>query len=813
MDKLDKNIVEKLVIQVQKPGRYIGGELNSIVKKDVDFRVAISYPDLYDVGMANNGIRILYDIANSLENIACERVFAVAPDFEEILRSNKIPLYTLETYTPIKKLDILGFNLSHELLSTNILQILDLGEIPILASKRVENDPYIIGGGESVSNPTPLKQFFDLFFTGDGEEGFPDIILAIKQGKEDGLSRSEILDKLSDLDGVIVSSNYKTTFEEKKVSKLEGKNVLRKVYQGVSSCDPLKPIVSNMKISQERAVVEVTRGCPNMCKFCHSGFYQLPFRQNDYLTMKDKVLKILDNTGYDELSLSSLSVSDYRSLAGLVNSLLPELNKKGVSISLPSLKVDKKTIPIIEQISNLRKTSLTFAVESASIELREIANKKVYIEDLLEIVEYIFEKGWKVIKFYFMIGMPGCETHDEAESIIDLLKQISLLTKKKVDIHVTVSPFIPKPHTPFERVEQQKLEYLDETILRIKRGLPRWIKIKNHDARLSVLEGVFSRGDERLGDVIYEAYKRGCRLDSWREYFKYNVWMEVLNELIPNWLDYLNKREDDDLLPWSFISTGYDKVSEFWKNKNFDFSKPNYSSKEYDHELEIEKFDSSREIFEKKYEVLHKIRIHFEKLNSAKFIAHLDLMAVLKRAFRMSQVSISFSQGFNKRERISMGFPLPLGIQSRDELCDIDLFADVPANFFQVVNTHLPEGIKILSFEYLEKTESIMAQTVAAEYVVDVKSSDLIEKIKNSIEQKIIMVKKSKKGEVEVDFEKAILDFKIENEKLILKLSLGNQNSIRIDQALMKLGDINLEELVLLNIVKQRQFREDGTVF
>ncbi len=813
MGSLDKDIVERLVIQAQKPGRYTGGELNSIVKKDVSFRMAISYPDLYDVGMANNGIRILYDVVNAMDDVACERVFAVAPDFEEILRENNTSLYTLETYTSLKELDLLGFNLSHELLTTNILQILDLGEIPLLASDRTEDDPFIVGGGEYVSNPMPLKNFFDIFFAGDGEEGLPDLVTSIKESKKSGMNRTQILDEVSKLEGVIVASNYKTIFDGKKVKSIEGKKVSRRVYKGSAPVDPIKPIVPNMRISQERAVVEVTRGCPNMCKFCHSGFYQLPFRQHDYVSMKDRVLQIIDNTGYDELTLSSLSISDYRSLGGLVNSLLPELNKRGVSISLPSLKVDKKTLPIIEQISNLRRASLTFAVESASIELREIANKKVYIDDLLEIVQYVFEKGWKVIKFYFMIGMPGCDEHDEAESIIDLLKKISYITKKRVNINVTVSPFIPKPHTPFERVEQKGLAYLDETVLKIKRGLPHSIRIKNHDGRLSVLEGVFARGDERLGEVFLAAYKKGCRLDSWREHFKHDIWIETLDEIIPDWLDYLNKREDDDLLPWSFISTGYDKAIEHWKDKNFDFSKPNFSPTEYDHELNVEEFDKSRELFEKKYEVVHKVRIHFEKLNSAKFIAHLDLMDVLKRAFRMSGISISFSQGFNKREKMSMGFPVPLGIQSSDELCDLDLFADVPENFIEDVNTHLPDGVNIFSLEYFEKSESIMGTTVAAEYSIEIKDLKLIEKIEKSISDKIVMNKKTKKGQIEVEFDKAILDYKIEEGGVILKLSLGNSNSIRIDNALMLLGGLNTEDIVVLNIVKTKQFREDGSLF
>jgi len=468
MNRLDRLLIERHILEVQKPARYIGGELNAIIKEKADFHMAISYPDLYDVGMSNNGIRILYDIANKREGVACERVFAVADDFEALLRKENIPLYTLESFIPLCELDLLAFNLSHELLYTNVLQVLDLGQVPLLSSERDDSHPLVIAGGEAVSNPFPMSDFIDAFFVGDGEHGIGDIIEVIESSKKENLKRGDILKRLGEIEGVLIPSEYSISYNGIDTESIEGKTVKKRVYRDCELIDPLKPIVPNMRITQERAVLEIARGCSNLCKFCHAGYYDLPYRKYDQEMISDRVFEIISNTGYNELTLSSLSISDYRSLTGLLNRIIPGLTEQGVSISLPSLKVDKRTVPIIEIISDVRKTSLTFAVESASEEIRGLANKKVAEEDLLDILRSVFNRGWRKVKLYFMIGLPGCEEFDEADAIIGLLKKVLKVAGKGKDINVTISPFVPKSHTPFQWARQMDMEYLDSTILRIK---------------------------------------------------------------------------------------------------------------------------------------------------------------------------------------------------------------------------------------------------------------------------------------------------------------------------------------------------------
>ena len=338
MKTIDIKILEKIFLQVQKPGRYAGGELNSIVKENAPVKMGISFPDLYEIGMANNGIKIIYDVVNRMTNASCERVFAVEADFEEKLRDENLPLYTLETYTPLCELDLLGFNMASELLYTNVLQVLELGRIPILRRDRNDDDPIVIAGGEAVSNPWPLSDFFDAIFMGDGEEGIVDIVNSITYGKEKGLSREDIILNLSGIEGVFVPAKYSTKFENDKMVEVSGESVAKRVYRGTEFNNPTSPIIPNVRITQERNVIEIARGCPNMCKFCHAGFYELPYRQFDHKMLSDQVLEMTENTGYDELTVSSLSVSDYSALVDLLNEILPVLTEKGISISLPSLK-------------------------------------------------------------------------------------------------------------------------------------------------------------------------------------------------------------------------------------------------------------------------------------------------------------------------------------------------------------------------------------------------------------------------------------------------------------------------------------------
>ena len=812
-----KDNLDTFLHLVQKPARYFGNELNMTVKKEARVRLALSYPDLYEVGMSNNGIKILYDAANRVDDAACERVFAVAPDFESELRARKIPLYTLETYTPLNELDAVGFNLSHELLATNMLQVLDLGRIPMLRKERKDSHPFVIAGGEAVSNPFPYTDFVDLFFIGDGEEGFPEIIRTLLRCKTDGItSRNDILAELRKLDGVLISNDYDFKYNGLGAD-ISGFRKVKKVSVAAEGCfAPAKPLVPSIRISQERAVIELARGCSNLCKFCHAGYYSLPYRPFNFEKAARDIFYQIDNTGYDEVTLTALSVSDYKHIVKLLNSVLPELTKRGVSIALPSLKVDRNTLPIIETVSNLRKSSLTFAVESASDEIRSISNKKVRREDLFDIVDYAFNNGWRVIKLYFMIGLPGCADVDEAEEIIVLLKDLVKRGRGKKDINVTISPFVPKPHTPFDHEKQMSMDYFHEVIRKVKSASPRQITIKNHDVRSSFLEGLLARGDARLGNVIYDAYLGGARLDSWHEYFRFDTWMTSIEKHIPAWENYLEERDSSSSYPWQVIEIDGEKAVNAMRGKKLDIESYRQPEKRYSEELDSGSYKTALKSFETKYPTAQTLRFVFEKTGNGKYIGHIDFNEIIKRGFRMAGVPVSFSQGFNKREKISCGYPVPLGVESISEIVDVELYTALSSAEIEAlpakINPRLPEFLKVESVREREKSVTIMALTNAVEYTAHFTDDAALKTAAGFLDSHVSFVKKGKKGEQEYPLNEILNSYKIDNLSLKLVLYTGKESSVRIDEFLSGITGISDISSSGVRIVKQCQYSLEGDV-
>lgn len=810
MKRISQETIDQLVFDLKKPGRYIGHELNQIVKEKPFIRMAISYPDLYEVGMSNNGIRILYDIVNKIEDAACERVFAVENDFEQKARSTGIPLYTLETYTPLHELDILGFNISHELLYTNILQIIDLGGIPVFSKDRGNNHPIIIAGGGAASNPAPMQDFIDAFFIGDGEDGILDILDSVRKSKLESLDRHKTIEQLAEIDGVYVPSQYQYVYDDGRLTGIRGKTVRKKIYRSPEMTGG--KLLPNIRITQERMTVEVTRGCGNLCKFCHAGYYELPFRRFDPDVLKDIILNMAENSPYDELTLSSLSIGDYDNLEHLLNMILPGLIRNGISISLPSLKVDMAALPVIENVSDLRRTSLTFAVESACDEIRAKANKRLRIEDLLSITGHVFNSGWKLLKLYFMTGLPGYEEHDEAEAIISLLKQIRKTGGGGIELNVTISPFVPKPHTPFQWEKQADTEYFKSTLNRIIHGVPRSIKIKSHDINASFLEGIFARGDAALGRIIYAAYMDGCRLDSWTEYFKFDVWKKHLESIDRN--AYLGRRGDSDILPWSRINTGFGKLININKNKTADFTKVH--SRHSTEKLDTEAIKKAMEDFNLKFKVKQMIRLTFSRKGPARFYSHLDFIEIVKRALRMSGIPVTNTQGFNKREKLALGFPLPLGIESESELCDVDLYENISLDDIKAkLNQNLPGGIKLENAASLESRESIMSITSAITYHVETADPDLGNNIKRNLEAGKNFVKESKGKKREILFKDAVLNYVIEDQAgpFTLTLAAGEENAgkaVRIDNAVLDLSESGYDRFYKFRIIKLCQMKNDN---
>jgi radical SAM-linked protein len=762
--------IEKILLSVEKPSRYSGGELFQIIKETPKVRIAISYPDLYEIGMANHGIKILYSAANKVDDVACERVFAVAPDFSAILKESAIPIYTLESFTPLSQCTMVAFNVSHELLYTNILQILDLGNIPFYAHERGNDMPIVMGGGEAISNYSPLSPFLDCIFIGEGDEAFTEIAQSLKDSVGNKLTRTQTIDALCAIEGV-----YRVDAPVKK----------RRVYRG-KPIDPVRPVIPSMRISQDKGVIEVMRGCSNLCKFCHAGYYNLPHRAFDPIAVADRARELIKTSGYNEITFLSLSISDYKDIIALLNNVLPEFNEQGISVSLPSLKVDLRTLPIISLTSDIRKSSLTFAIETGSEEMRRFIYKNLSIDEFTTIVENVFSGKWETIKIYFMIGLPGFREHDEAAAITDLLYKVDAIGKKRKKINATISPFIPKPHTPFEREEMASAEYLLDTVRKIKSTMPRRISIKNHFIKSSCLEGLLARGDVALSKTIVAAYKKGAVLDSWDEHFRFDIWDEAIKETIADIQPYYQKRDSSDILPWSSIDSCYDTV----KERMIERKAPEHSSsKSFSQEIDSQKIIDGYELFKKRFETKKRYRFVLSKTGRSKYISHLDFIEIVKRGFRIINAPISFSQGFNKHERISAGFPLPLGVESHAEIIDADMWNEFSLDA-SIDQSHVfPEGIKILSYTEQFSKDSIMALTSAFEYTVTVKNTTLRNVIHESLSTPIALHKKDKAGTArDVRYEDAILSWECENDTFKLVIPAGTKDAVRIDSLITQLS-------------------------
>ncbi|MCL1912069.1 MAG: TIGR03960 family B12-binding radical SAM protein [Leptospirales bacterium] len=793
--KTDFEKIERALYGVQKPARYTGAEIGSVLKSDAVVRAALSYPDMYEIGMSNNGIKILYELANAVDGIACERVFSAAEDFESLLLKENIPLFTLESHTPLNELDLLGFNLAYELLYTNMLRILELGHIPLLRTERDSGSPIIIAGGSAVSNPFPVSDFVDVFFIGDGEEGFIEILNSLAEAKKMSLRRGETIERLGSIEGVLLPHLYDFEYDGMSIVSVKGPDVKKRTYKDFKPPETFKPLVPNIRVEHEKAVLNVNKGCYNLCKFCHAGYFELPYRSYPAEDAAAAARGILANTGYNELSLSSLSIGDYRELNPLLNTLLPELTRAGISISLPSLRVDAETISLIESVSDIRKSSLTFAVESGSERLRLLANKDLEEDELLLIIGHVFANGWNLIKLYFMLGLPGCEDEDEAEAIIALLKKITALGRGKKEIHVTLSPFIPKPHTPFQRSRQMDDEYFLNAVVKIKKSMPRSVKIKSHNVRASVIEGVLSRGDSRLGAVILNAYRNGCRFDSWNEHFKYDVWLESLDSLIPRWRDFFNERKGE--LPWQNVLTGKEKLTAALSRRVSKCRRFKSPSQPIDTRL----LSEALEDFHQKYNVAQTIRLKFSKTGIARFIPHIDFTEIVKRAARRAALPAAFTQGFNKRERIAMGPALPLGIESLDELCDISMYAALPVTGAPAaLSAFLPSGIEAVSASEVTRNSPKLSEIEAAVYEVEIHDERLRQKAALSLAEEISFVKQTKSGEKSLAFGDVILSHTTgESGVLSLTVKLG---SMRIDSLALALAQTGYENIGLFRILK-----------
>ncbi len=730
----------------QKPSRYIDSEFNVLRKESprdaVDVKVALAFPDTYEIGMSHLGLRILYEIINNLPSATAERAYAPWTDLRDYMKKGRVPLCSLETKKPLYEFDVVGFSLQYELSYTTILDMLDLAGIPIRAAERMQSkkvQPLIIAGGPSAVNPGPMASFIDAFLIGDGEEAVVELIEAVRQWKDGGGSTEDRLRTISQIEGFYVP------FIHGHASKIK-----RRFVDDLNSAPfPERPIVPYAQIVHDRISIEVARGCTMGCRFCQAGMIYRPLRERSPEKVLEIAEKTLKNTGYDEVSFSSLSTGDYQCLLPLIKEFNLRFRPMRIAVSLPSLRVASVSRDVLKEIRSVRKTGFTMAPEAATERLRNVINKDFTDADYERALTALFEEGWLTLKLYFMIGLPT-EREEDIEAINDMAMRALRIAKRNsgkfVNINITVSPFIPKPHTPFQWYGQISLDEMKRKLAFLRRSInSRKFKYKGHNEEMSFLEAVFARGDETLSPLIEEAWRSGCRLDGWSEFFDFNKWLQAMDRTGVEGAAYAGRQfGKDDPLPWDNIDVGVSKdflYREYTKavegTMTADCKKSCSACG-----LECKQTVGSglallgqeseaaaslntpvqETVAQSAQQVRPKVRVRteFSKTGMLRYLSHLELVTTIMRALRRAGVPHDFSKGFHPKPEISFGPSLRVGVAGIREYFDMEVFTPFDVQLYSaLLNSTLPDGIKVNSMQVIPMTEPSLTGFVSRyEYIV-----------------------------------------------------------------------------------------------
>jgi radical SAM family uncharacterized protein/radical SAM-linked protein len=791
--------IDNILPNVQRPSRYLGKEINAIRKDSATIYIALVFPDLYEIGMSHLGLKILYHILNQQPDIAAERLFAPDLDYEALLRKNSLPITSLESSRPLNKFDLIGFTLQYELSYTNILNILDLGHLPLRAADRDRDLPLVIAGGPGAFNPEPLSPFIDLFVIGEGEEIILEIVDTYRQWRDHLASKDQLLEQLQAIRGVYVPS-LSRVLGNPKVSKRFVRNLDLAPF-------PSHPIVPYCKVVHDRIVLEIARGCTQGCRFCQAGIIYRPLRERSPSIIKRLVAESLLHTGYDEISLVSLNTGGYSCLTPLVVDLMQELTPQRVSLSLPSLRPGSLNLRVLSEIGKVRKTGFTLVPEAGTERLRKVINKEMGEDQILSDVYHLLEAGWDTLKLYFMIGLPT-ETTEDIEGIISLSKKILALGSKGKKrlirrISLSLSPFVPKPHTPFQWFPQDELLSLKEKLRYIRHGLKdhRFI-VRWQAPEMSLLEAVIALGDRKVGEVIENAFQRGCRFDSWTERLDFPRWLEAFHDIGLDLRTYANSAKDPTVvLSWDHIDTGVKKDflrKEWGRAQNnlptldcrmgqcldCGMACPAVPTQAPTTSTIARPYFDHREPKEGRPE---KIRLKLEKKGLLRHLSHLEFQQVFYRACRRSQIPIHYSQGFRPNPKVSFGPALPVGVESEGEFVDLELSSGVRImSLIGRLNSQLPAGLRITAWKRLSpKSVPISLSQENFKYKIEISQPEAIKKpiaheclITNLLQRDKVLISREKDKKTKIlDIRPLIVSIKLideSNNHICLEMVLKN---------------------------------------